>query len=107
MERLTILRVFFCNQPTGLTSLNYALDGQEIPGPLKPIHNVILVKVKEAADVSAGGIVLPDQVCVYRDTVGLTTQNKPHKMRFSIVGIAVVATAMCHDQVIQPFQYSR
>jgi hypothetical protein len=38
------------------------LDGQEISGPLAPIHNVILVKVKEAADVSTGGIVLPDQV---------------------------------------------
>lgn len=40
----------------------YQLDGQEIPGPLQPIGNVLLVKVKEAADISAGGIVLPDQV---------------------------------------------
>lgn len=38
------------------------LDGQEISGPLNPLHNVILVKIKDAADISAGGIVLPDQV---------------------------------------------
>lgn len=40
----------------------HTLDGQEIPGPLEPLANCILVKVKDAADVSAGGIVLPDQV---------------------------------------------
>jgi co-chaperonin GroES (HSP10) len=40
----------------------HVLDGQEIPGALEPLQNVILVKVKDAADVSAGGIVLPDQV---------------------------------------------
>lgn len=40
----------------------HMLDGQEIPGPLEPLANCILVKVKDAADVSAGGIVLPDQV---------------------------------------------
>ena len=40
----------------------HTLDGQEIPGPLEPLANVLLVKVKDAADVSAGGIVLPDQV---------------------------------------------
>lgn len=39
----------------------HVLDGQEIPGALEPLQNVILVKVKDAADVSAGGIVLPDQ----------------------------------------------
>ena len=39
------------------------LDGVEIPGPLNPLANVLLVKVKDAADISAGGIVLPDQVC--------------------------------------------
>ncbi len=39
------------------------LDGVDIPGPLEPLANVLLVKVKDAADVSAGGIVLPDQVC--------------------------------------------
>ncbi|TFJ86580.1 hypothetical protein NSK_002237 [Nannochloropsis salina CCMP1776] len=37
------------------------LDGQEIPGPLEPLANVLLVKVKDAEDMSAGGIVLPDQ----------------------------------------------
>ncbi len=37
------------------------LDGQEINGELKPVGNIILVEVKAAADVSAGGIVLPDQ----------------------------------------------
>ena len=38
------------------------LDGQDIPGPLEPLANVLFVKVKDAADMSAGGIVLPDQV---------------------------------------------
>lgn len=37
------------------------LDGQEINGELKPVGNIIFVEVKATADVSAGGIVLPDQ----------------------------------------------
>jgi hypothetical protein len=44
------------------TPTAHSLDGQEIPGPLEPLGNYMLVKVKDAADVSAGGIVLPDQV---------------------------------------------
>lgn len=31
---------------------------------MEPLANVLLVKVKDAEDVSAGGIVLPDQVSV-------------------------------------------
>ncbi len=45
-----------------LTYIVHNLDGVEIPGPLNPLANVLLVKVKDAADMSAGGIVLPDQV---------------------------------------------
>ncbi len=45
------------------------LDGVEIPGPLNPLANVLLVKVKDAADMSAGGIVLPDQVHIHAATL--------------------------------------
>lgn len=48
-----------------LPDIVHNLDGVDIPGPLNPLANVLLVKVKDAADISAGGIVLPDQVRLY------------------------------------------
>jgi chaperonin GroES len=37
------------------------LDGQQISGELQPVGNIILIEVKTAADITSGGIVLPDQ----------------------------------------------
>lgn len=40
---------------------SHTLNGQTITGPLKPSSHNILVKIAEASDKTAGGIILPDQ----------------------------------------------
>ena len=41
------------------------LDGEEIRGPITPLGNFVLVRTKDALSATAGGILLPDQVCMY------------------------------------------
>ena len=41
------------------------LDGKEIRGPITPLGNFVLVKTKETLSATDGGILLPDQVCMY------------------------------------------
>ncbi len=43
------------------TGTSYTLDGEEIRGPIKPLRNFILVKVKDTLTATSGGILLPDQ----------------------------------------------
>ena len=44
-------------------STTYSLDGETIRGPITPLGNFCLVKVKETLTATDGGILLPDQVC--------------------------------------------
>lgn len=46
------------SSPTGTS---YTLDGEEIRGPITPLRNFILVKVKDTLTATSGGILLPDQ----------------------------------------------
>mmetsp|Transcript_15238 Transcript_15238/g.35318 ORF Transcript_15238/g.35318 Transcript_15238/m.35318 type:complete len:280 (+) Transcript_15238:133-972(+) len=46
------------SSPPGKT---YTLDGEEIRGPITPLRNFILVKVKDTLTATSGGILLPDQ----------------------------------------------
>jgi len=43
------------------TDSSYTLDGEEIRGPITPLRNFILVKVKDTLTATSGGILLPDQ----------------------------------------------
>lgn len=43
------------------TGTSYTLDGEEIRGPITPLRNFILVKVKDTLTATTGGILLPDQ----------------------------------------------
>lgn len=43
------------------TGTSYTLDGEEIRGPITPLRNFILVKVKDTLTATSGGILLPDQ----------------------------------------------
>ena len=40
---------------------SYTLDGEEIRGPITPLRNFILVRVKDTLTATSGGILLPDQ----------------------------------------------
>jgi chaperonin GroES len=57
----------------------YTLDGQEIRGPITPLRNFILVKVKDTLTATAGGILLPDQ-SKERPTEGLVVAAGPGKV---------------------------
>lgn len=43
------------------TGTSYTLDGDEIRGPITPLRNFILVRVKDTLTATSGGILLPDQ----------------------------------------------
>ena len=65
----------------------YTLDGEEIRGPITPVGNFILVKVKDTLTATAGGILLPDQ-SKERHTEGLVVAAGPGKIHpFSAVRI--------------------
>lgn len=55
------------------------LDGNEIRGPITPLGNLVLVKVKDTLTASSGGILLPDQ-SKERPTEGLVLQAGPGKL---------------------------
>jgi len=46
------------SSPTGTS---YTMDGEAIRGPITPLRNFILVKVKDTLTATSGGILLPDQ----------------------------------------------
>lgn len=55
------------------------LDGQEIRGPITPLGNNILVKIKDTLTATSGGILLPDQA-KERPTEGLVVAAGPGKI---------------------------
>jgi chaperonin GroES len=55
------------SSPTGTS---YTMDGEAIRGPITPLRNFILVKVKDTLTATSGGILLPDQ-STERPTEGL------------------------------------
>jgi chaperonin GroES len=55
------------------------LDGDEIRGPITPLGNFILVKVKDTLTATEGGILLPDQA-TERPTEGLVIAAGPGKI---------------------------
>jgi chaperonin GroES len=57
----------------------FTLDGEEIRGPITPLRNFILVKVKDTLTATAGGILLPDQ-SKERPTEGLVIAAGPGKI---------------------------
>ncbi len=57
----------------------YTLDGEEIRGPLQPVANFILVRVKDTLTATSGGILLPDQ-SKERPTEGLVVAAGPGKV---------------------------
>ena len=61
------------------TSGVYTLDGEEIRGPITPVGNFILVKVKDTLTATSGGILLPDQ-SKERATEGLVVAAGPGKV---------------------------
>ncbi|KAG7337477.1 co-chaperonin GroES HSP10 [Nitzschia inconspicua] len=61
------------------TTTTYTLDGEEIRGPITPLRNFILVKVKDTLTATEGGILLPDQ-SKERPTEGLVVAAGPGKV---------------------------
>jgi len=55
------------------------LDGKEIRGPITPLGNFVLVKVKETLSATDGGILLPDQA-KERPTEGEVVAAGPGKL---------------------------
>jgi chaperonin GroES len=55
------------------------LDGEEIRGPITPLGNFVLVKVKDTLTATDGGILLPDQA-KERPTEGLVISSGPGKI---------------------------
>ena len=55
------------------------MDGEEIRGPLTPLGNLVLVKVKETLTATEGGVLLPDQA-KERPTEGLVIAAGPGKI---------------------------
>lgn len=55
------------------------LDGLEIRGPITPVSNYILVKVKDTLTATTGGILLPDQA-QERPTEGVALSCGPGKI---------------------------
>lgn len=55
------------------------LDGRDIRGPITPLGNFILVKVKETLTTTTGGILIPDQA-KQRPTEGVVIESGPGKI---------------------------
>lgn len=60
-------------------SSTYTLDGKDIRGPITPLGNFILVKVKDTLTATSGGILLPDQ-SKEKPTEGLVLEAGPGKL---------------------------
>jgi chaperonin GroES len=61
------------------SSTVYTLDQHEIRGPITPVNNIVLVKVKETLQATNGGILLPDQ-SKSRPTQGVVIAVGPGKI---------------------------
>ena len=61
------------------SALPTTLDGQEIRGPITPLGNFVLVKVKDTLTATLGGVLLPDQ-SKERPTEGLVVEAGPGKI---------------------------
>jgi len=70
-----------------LASTPVTLDGLEIRGPITPIGNNILVKIKDTLTATMGGILLPDQA-KERPTEGLVVASGPGKIH-PITGVRI------------------
>lgn len=57
----------------------HTLEGKPISGPLNPLSNFVLVKVREARAQTLGGIVLPDQA-KEKPTEGTVVATGPGKL---------------------------
>lgn len=57
----------------------YTLDGEEIRGPIQPVGNYILVRVKDTLTATEGGVLLPDD-SKERPTEGLVVASGPGKI---------------------------
>ena len=78
-----------CKLPRSLLSLRsstvdstggkYTLDGEDIRGPITPLGNLVLAKVKDTLTATDGGILLPDQA-KERPTEGLVIAAGPGKI---------------------------
>lgn len=55
------------------------LEGRPITGPIKPMSNFVLVKVREAAAQTLGGVVLPDQA-KEKPTEGIVMEVGPGRL---------------------------
>jgi chaperonin GroES len=66
-------------ETSSTSSTGYSLDGEEIRGPITPLRNFILVKVKDTLTATEGGILLPDQ-SKERPTEGLVVAAGPGKI---------------------------
>lgn len=55
------------------------LDGEVIRGPITPLGNFVLVKVKDTLTATSGGVLLPDQ-SKERPTEGLVVEAGPGKL---------------------------
>jgi chaperonin GroES len=63
------------------------LDGSEIRGPITPLGNLVLVKIKDTLTATGGGILLPDQ-SKERPTEGLVVEAGPGKLH-PITGVRI------------------
>jgi chaperonin GroES len=70
-----------------LTAGAITLDGNEIRGPITPLGNLVLVKVKDTLTATGGGILLPDQ-SQERPTEGLVMEAGPGKLH-PITGVRI------------------
>jgi chaperonin GroES len=70
-----------------LTDGAVTLDGNEIRGPITPLGNLVLVKVKDTLTATGGGILLPDQ-SQERPTEGLVMEAGPGKLH-PITGVRI------------------
>ena len=61
------------------SSLVYTLDGETIRGPITPLGNLILVKVRDTLSATGGGILLPDESKV-RASEGVVLAAGPGKI---------------------------
>jgi chaperonin GroES len=71
--------LFSAEAASASTPSVYTLDGEEIRGPIQPVGNFILVKVKDTLTATAGGILLPDEA-KERPTEGLVIAAGPGKV---------------------------
>ena len=81
----------------GLTGA-HSLQGKPIDGPLEPLSNFVLVKVREAAAQTLGGVVLPDQA-KEKPTEGTVVACGPGKVHLD-TGVKIDMPMSVGDRVL-------